>query len=76
VTLADIKKVEADIKKWEDYIKELEESLQTLGDDAQQANVDLQNMMQKQQQTLTTMSHVSKMLHDTAMAVLRAMTFN
>ncbi len=38
---------------------------------AQQANIDLQNALQKQQQTLQTMSNVSKMLHDTAMAVIR-----
>jgi hypothetical protein len=35
------------------------------------ANIDLQNQLQKQQQTLQTMSNVSKMLHDTAMAVIR-----
>jgi hypothetical protein len=35
------------------------------------ANLDLNNALQKQQQTLQTMSNVSKMLHDTAMAVIR-----
>jgi hypothetical protein len=35
------------------------------------ANVDLQNALQKQQQTLQMMSSVSKVLHDTAMAVTR-----
>jgi hypothetical protein len=35
------------------------------------ANIDLQNALQKQQQTMQTMSNVSKMLHDTAMAVIR-----
>ena len=40
-------------------------------DDAQLANVDLQNVLQKQQQTLQMMSNISKMLHDTAMAVIR-----
>ena len=43
------------------------------GDDAQLANVDLQNMLQKQQQTLQTMSNISKSLHDTAMSVIRKM---
>lgn len=43
----------------------------TIGDDAQLANIDLQNQLQKQQQTLQTMSNVSKMLHDTAMAIIR-----
>ena len=53
------------------YIKGLEEKLNGLGDDAQLANVDLQNELQKQQQTLQMMSNISKMLYDTAMAVVR-----
>ncbi len=53
------------------FIKDMEEQLSTVGDDAQLANIDLQNALQKQQQTLQTMSNVSKMLHDTAMAVIR-----
>ena len=40
-------------------------------DDAALANIDLQNSLQKQQQLIQTMSNVSKMLHDTAMAVIR-----
>ncbi|MDP7037868.1 MAG: hypothetical protein QGI45_01815, partial [Myxococcota bacterium] len=48
-----------------------EEKLNSVGDDAQLANVDLQNMLQKQQQTLQMMSNISKMLHDTAQAVIR-----
>ena len=55
----------------ETYIKNLEEQLNSVGDDAQLANVDLQNMLQKQQQTLQMMSNISKMLHDTAMAIIR-----
>lgn len=55
----------------ETYIKNLEEQLNSVGDDAQLANVDLQNMLQKQQQTMQQMSNISKMLHDTAMAVIR-----
>lgn len=57
----------------ENYIKNLEEKLSSVGDDAQLANVDLQNMLQKQQQTLQMMSNISKMLHDTAMAIIRKM---
>ena len=53
-----------EIQKWE-------EKLNSVGDDAQLANVDLQNMLQKQQQTLQMMSNISKMLHDTAMATIR-----
>lgn len=55
----------------EDQIKKLEERLNSVGDDAQLANVDLQNMLQKQQQTLQMMSNISKMLHDTAMSIIR-----
>ncbi len=52
-------------------IGELEELLETVGDDAQLANVDLQNILQKQQQTMQMMSQISKTLHDTAMAIIR-----
>lgn len=45
--------------------------LNSVGDDAQLANVDLQNVLQKQQQTLQMMSNISKMLYDTAMSVIR-----
>ncbi|MEO0814910.1 MAG: hypothetical protein AAFY60_18765 [Myxococcota bacterium] len=55
----------------EAYITNTEEFLNSVGDDAQLANVDLQNMLQKQQQTLQMMSNISKMLHDTAMAIVR-----
>jgi uncharacterized phage infection (PIP) family protein YhgE len=52
-------------------ISSLEEKLNSIGDDAQLANVDLQNILQKQQQTLQMMSNISKMLYDTALAVIR-----
>ena len=42
-----------------------------VGDDAQLANVDLQNWLQKQDQTLQMMSNISKMLYDTTLAVIR-----
>lgn len=57
--------------EWEKYIKALESQLSSVGDDAQLANVDMQNSLQKQQQTLQTISNVSKMMHDTAMAIIR-----
>lgn len=53
------------------YIGKYESTAPSESDDAKLANIDLQNMLQKQQQTLQTMSNVSKMLHDTAMAVVR-----
>lgn len=52
-------------------IEEWEQKLSSVGDDAQLANIELQNMMQKQQQTLQTLSNVSKTAHDTAMAIIR-----
>lgn len=54
-----------------DTSSELEHEMQTVGEDAQLANIDLQNKLQKQQQTLQTISNVAKMQHDTAMAVIR-----
>ena len=57
----------------ENAIKGLEEKLSGVGDDAQLANVDLQNVLQKQQQTLQMMSNISKMLHDTALSIIRKM---
>jgi hypothetical protein len=58
--------LEEEIAKWE-------EKLSSIGDDSQLANVDLQNMLQKQQQALQMMSNISKMLHDTAASVIRKM---
>jgi len=55
------------------YIKGLEDKMNGIGDDAQLANVDLQNELQKQQQLLQMMSNISKMLHETALAVVRKM---
>ncbi len=49
------------------------EAMKEVGDDAQLANIDLQNILQKQQETLQMMSNISKMLHDTAMAIIRKM---
>jgi predicted nucleic acid-binding Zn-ribbon protein len=40
-------------------------------EDDQLAGVDLQNLLQKQEQTLQMMSNVSKLLFDTAMALVR-----
>jgi len=48
-----------------------EEELQDVGDDAQLGNIDMQNMLEKQQQTIQTLSNVSKMFHDTSMAIIR-----
>lgn len=55
----------------EDEIAKWEEKLNAIGDDSQLANVDLQNILQKQQQILQMLSNISKMLHDTATSVIR-----
>ena len=52
-------------------IAEWERKLSSADDDQQLANIDLQKALQKQQQTLQTLSNVSKMLHDTAMGIIR-----
>lgn len=52
-------------------IKAWEEKLATIGDDAQLANIDLQNMLQKQQQTIQMLSNLSKSLSDTVMSIIR-----
>jgi hypothetical protein len=41
------------------------------GEDAQLANLELQKSLQQLQQTLQVMSNISKMLHDSAMSVIR-----
>ena len=65
--------IEQQIKALDTGIEVFEEKLSSVGDDAQLANIDLQNSLQKQQQTLQTMSNVSKMLHDTSMSIIRNM---
>ena len=57
------------VAQWGPQLDKLQEQLATIGDDAQLANIDLQSALQ-QQQTLQTISNVSKMLHDTAKAVI------
>jgi len=62
--ITSLAQLDNEIARWE-------EKLNSIGDDAQLANVDLQNILQKQQQTLQMMSNISKMLYDTAMSVIR-----
>jgi len=50
-----------------DLRTKLEKGLSTQGEDAQLANIDLQNALQKQQQTLQIMSNVMKTKYDTEM---------
>ena len=51
----------------------LEEKVSFTDEDKQLANLDLQNSLQRQQQTLQTLSNVSKAAHDVAMASIRNM---
>ncbi|MFC1712147.1 hypothetical protein ACFL6S_00695 [Candidatus Poribacteria bacterium] len=53
------------------HINSLEQRLSTVGEDAQLANIDLQNALQKHQQVVQMLSNISKMLHDTAMNIIR-----
>jgi hypothetical protein len=55
----------------QDYLRYLQDKLNSVGDDAQLANIDLQNVLQKQQQFVQMMSNISKLLNDTAMSVIR-----
>lgn len=43
------------------YIEELEAKLSTIGDDALLANLDLQDMLQKQQQTIEMIPPVARL---------------
>ena len=54
-----------------EYIESLESKLSTVEADAQLANVDMQYLIQKQQQTSRMLPQLSNTLHDTAMAVIR-----
>ena len=58
--------LDVEVARWE-------ARLATVGDDAQLANVDLQNTLQKLQQSLQMLSNISKMLHDNAMSIIRKM---
>lgn len=60
-----------DLSKETALLSELKEQLNSVGDDAQLANVDLQNILQRQQQNLQMMPDISKMFYDTAVAVIR-----
>lgn len=48
-------------------------AVKKVGDDAQLADIDLQNMQQKQQQVLQTISNISKAMHESAMGAIRNM---
>ncbi len=55
------------------HIAEMEEKLNSIGDDAQLANVDLQNILQKNQQTMQTMSNIMKKLEEVQRSIIQNM---
>ncbi len=55
----------------ENSLAEWDEKLNTARDDAQLANIELQNALQKRPQTLQMLSNTSKVLHDTALAIIQ-----
>jgi hypothetical protein len=61
-------KTEQERQAYEQY---LQDKLNDIGDDAQLANIDLQNMMQKQQQTTQMITNIHKLMSDTAMDTIR-----
>jgi len=62
--VSNLRQLATEITAWEDR-------LNALGDDAQLANIDLQNMLQKQQQALQMITNISKMHHDTVSSITR-----
>ena len=62
--VSSLTQLDTEIASWET-------KLNSIGDDAQLANVDLQNILQKQQQLLQMLSNISKVTHDTAMEIIR-----
>ena len=52
-------------------LESLEDAQEEIDDDTQLANVDLQNVLRKQQQTLQMMSAIGKLLDEMAMAIVR-----
>ena len=56
---------------WNAETDKREHKLSGVGDEPQLANLEIQNILQKQSQSLQSMSNVSKTLHDTSMAIVR-----
>lgn len=59
------------INDLDNTISNAEDKLATIGDDAQLTDIDLQNMLRKQQQLIRTIAKISKTLHDMALAIIR-----
>lgn len=63
--------IEACTKKINHLLAMTQALTERAGDDEQLANIDMQNTLQKQQQTIQMMNQISKMIQDTAMVVIR-----
>ncbi len=63
-------RIDVKITSLQTGLEVLDEKLATVGDDAQLANIDLQNVLQKQQQALQTLSNVMKSMQDTQLATI------
>jgi hypothetical protein len=59
------------VAQLDDYIKDLESQLSSIGEDSQLAQLRLQNMVQRQQQMLQTLSNLAKVFHETHMSIIR-----
>ena len=66
-----LSRIEQKIKALEAGVEVLDEKIASSGEDVNLSTIDLQNMLEKQQQTLQTLSNISKMQHDTAMSIIR-----
>lgn len=66
-----LEKAGADSKATLVIADDLEAILSEAEVEAQLADIDLQNILQKQQQTLQALANISKILHDTATAIIR-----
>lgn len=56
--------------QWTTYADALRAWMETAGEDAQLATVDLQQVLAKEQQTHQMLSNITKMMHDTAKAII------
>jgi hypothetical protein len=65
--------VVGEIKELDNETKDWEEQLNTIGDDAQLADIDLQNVLEKQQQIVEMLSRMSQTMSDTAQGIIRNM---
>jgi hypothetical protein len=59
------------VEELDAHIADLQNMLASTGEDMQISQLELQNMMQRQQQVMNVLSNLSKALHETSMAIIR-----